>query len=101
MQKHIMLGVDPIRQYCCILKCLLPFSALKPDEIEASDFSYTCTNWGGADRIQRTLDIEHLTRTGRVIRLNNPIQFSGVDFDMGHQYPFSFEFTEIHETQET
>ena len=98
MKKHIMLGVDPTRQHCCILTCLLPFDMLVPDEIEPDDFGYDATNWNGRDTIQRTLDLKNCKCTGRVIRLKNPITYHGVDSDMGLENRFAFKFTEIHES---
>lgn len=96
MKKHIMLG-DDSKGNCCILECLLPFDQLIPDEIESSDFKHDATNWGGCDDMKRTLSIKHLTLTGRVIHLNNPIWFCGTDTDMGHSYNWYFNVIDIYE----
>ena len=100
MKKHIFLGVNTKTNVCCILYCLLPFDMLVPDEIEKSDFGYDCTGWNGCDNIERTLSHLNRTRTGNVITLNTPIDVHGIDSDMGHEYRWTFEFTEIHETKE-
>ena len=95
MKKHIMLGVNRIN--CCILTCLLPFDQMEPSAIEASDFSQDATNWGGCDRIERTLEMRGLKLTGRRIVLEKPIQFRGADNDHGQKYPWAFTVREIHE----
>lgn len=105
MEKNIMLGVNNqqsdrnFSNYCCILECLIPFSELIPDKIEASDFRHTATNWGGCDKIQRTIEIEKLKPTGNKIVLQSPIVFYGEDDDMGHTYQWKFEVNEIHEVK--
>lgn len=96
MKKHIMLGVKN-KQFCCVLECLIPFSGLIQDQIEASDFNHDSTNWGGCDKIQRTIEIKKLKLTGNIITLQSPITFYGEDHDMGHTYPWSFDINEIYE----
>lgn len=100
MKKYIMLGVNKETGRCCILKSIIPFSYLVSDEIEESDFTYSATDWGGCDEVSRTLRIMHLTRTRNIIKLNKPIHVYGVDRDMGREYGWAFEFTEIHEVKE-
>lgn len=99
MKKHIMLGCNKKSGRCCILKCLLPFEQLVPNELESSDFEHDATNWCGNDDINRTLSIEHLKLTGRFIPLSNSIRFRGCDYDMGHTYPWTFDVTDIYEVE--
>lgn len=100
MKRHIMLGVNTKTNNCCIVECLLPFDQLIPNEIEKGDFSYDCTGWNGCDSIERTLKLLNRTQTGRSIHIKTPIEIHGIDSDMGHEYRWTFEFTEIRETKE-
>lgn len=97
MIKHIMLGVKG--EYCCVLKCLLPFGKL-PHELEASDFIHEATNWGGCDKTKRTLKIIKKKPTGRVILLTRPITFNGGDYDSGHEYGWEFTIDRIVELED-
>lgn len=97
MKKHIFLGVNSNRKTCCILKSLLPFDALE-EPIEASDFTHDATNWCGQDDIKRTCELRKLSLTGREINLAAPIEFFGVDSDMGHQSEWRFVIDKIYET---
>lgn len=104
MKKYTMIGINSIprrsgKTYCCILKCLLPFEKIVKEDIEASDFFHSSTNWGGCDELQQTISIEKLRLTGRSICLENPIIFHGADYDHGHNYGWSFTVNEICETE--
>lgn len=96
MKKHTFLGVNKFNR-CCILYCLLPFGNLVPDELVKSDFSHDCTNWCGCDDVEKTLQHLKMTPTGNKIHLKKPITFYGTDRDMGHEYPWRFQFEEIWE----
>lgn len=102
MKKHFMLGISNLgkEKYCCILRCLLSFDKLDVSQIEASDFQHDSTNWGGCDKLNRTIEIGKFELTGNSIHLNSPITFCGADDDMGHRYPWSFEVTDIYEIKE-
>ena len=97
MKKHVMLGVNSKTNQCCELHCLLSFDKLIDQQLEASDFKHSATNWCGCDSITRTLSFSNMNQTGRKIVLDDNIVFSGSDFDMGHEYPWKFEIDEIHE----
>lgn len=38
--------------------------------------------------------------TGKKIELKKPIAFYGTDHDMGHEYPWKFEFNQVWELKE-
>lgn len=100
MKKNIMLGVNSKNNHCCKLYCLLSFQNLIPSEIEASDFTHSCTNWCGNDEIPRTLALINMSQTGNKIVLDKPIVFRGTDYDWGREYPWTFKVDEIHELEE-
>ena len=100
MKKYLMLGVNSNNNKCCELKCLLPFSALIPKELEASDFIHNATNWGGCDDISRTLDIHRMKPTGSKYVLVDPIRFHGCDYDCGMSTSWCFKVDEIWEIEE-
>ena len=97
MKKHIFLGVNG--DDCCILRCLADFDtlAMNASDIDADDFAHTSTNWNGRDDIKRTCSLRELEATGRVLLLPKPITFSGTDYDMGNEYPWTFTVKEIWE----
>lgn len=100
MKKHTMLGVNSNTQSCCKLTCLVSFDNLIPEELEENDFVHEATNWNGQDDIDRTLGILNMKQTGKKIVLSKPLQFTGVDHDMGHIYSWRFVVDEIHELVE-
>jgi hypothetical protein len=95
------LGVSKDGKMACILKSLADFDTLNDNryDIEASDFVHDATNWGGCDYIERTCKLEMLRGTGRIIELESPITFFGVDDDMGHSYSWSFNVVQIREVE--
>lgn len=99
MKKHLMLGVNSKTQMCCTLECLLPFEQLDEQNLEEKDFAHGATNWCGQDEIKRTLVIHGAKETGRVIKLDRPLVYSGIDHDMGHEYPWRFHVDEIRELE--
>lgn len=99
MKKHVMLGVYSPGNTCCVLICLLPFDKLEPDDLEPSDFRHYSTNWCGCDSIERTLELRHLSLTGREFKLKKPLQFHGEDHDCGHVYPWTMLVDTIKEVQ--
>lgn len=101
MKKHTMLGVNSRTGSCCKLTCLIAFNLLVSEELEADDFVHSATNWNGQDEIDRTLNIINMRQTGKKIILSEPLQFTGVDQDMGHSYFWRFIVDEIHELTET
>jgi len=99
MKKYSMLGVSQDNKTCCVLECLLPFSMLNKDEIQASDFHHDSTNWNGCDEINRTMNIRNFKKTGNKIVLNKPITYYGSDSDMGQSYSWSYNVFEIWEIE--
>lgn len=100
MKKTIMLGVNSKTNRCCKLFCLVAFSSLIQEELEASDFTHSATNWCGQDDIERTLGFLKMKQTGKKLILNMPLEFTGVDYDCGHEYSWRFVVDEIHELTE-
>lgn len=101
MKKYRYLGVSSGR--CCVLSSLASFDSLSEhrNEIEANDFVYEdATNWGGSDDIERTLRVKGIRQTGRKIVLPHSVLFSGTDYDMGHEYGWTFKVDEIWELKE-
>lgn len=99
MKKYMMLGVNSNNNKCCELTCLLPFSSLIPSELETSDFIHNATNWGGCDKVERTLDILRMKPTGNKYILVDPIRFHGSDYDCGMSNPWCFKVDEIWELE--
>lgn len=99
MKRYRTLGVYSPGNTCCILSCLLPFDELDPDNLESSDFRHSSTNWCGCDSVDRTLAVEHLSLTGREIKLKKPLHFYGEDHDCGHIYPWSMSIDTIKEVK--
>ena len=99
MTKHTYLGVRG--SAACILRSLVDFDTLNThaSEIESSDFVHDATNWGGSDTVERTCKLSGFKPTGRNIRLNTPIVFSGTDYDMGHEYGWTFQVDTICEVR--
>lgn len=95
MIKYKMLGVNGNGTKCCILNCLLPYSKLDFEHLEVSDFKHDSTNWCGCDDISRTIQLEQFELTGNSVKLKEPLVFRGVDYDMGHEYPWTFTVREI------
>lgn len=96
MKKYTFLGVNKFNR-CCILYCIVPFDSLIADEIEASDFIHSSTNWCGCDDVDRALKIINKVPTGKKIELPKPIVYNGSDYDCGHNYSWRFEVNEIWE----
>lgn len=99
MKKHTFLGLHKSGNSCCVLRCLLPFDALDPETLDRSDFTHYSTNWCGCDSVERLCEKLGIKPTGRKICLPKAITFRGVDDDMGHSYPWTFEVSEIWETE--
>jgi len=98
MTKYNYLGVNTAINACCLLKCLLPFNMLKSNELEIDDFTHETTGRNGRDTIPRTLSLNNLKETGRKINLNNPLTFSGVNYETGQKNNYwVFEINEIRE----
>lgn len=100
MKKHTMLGVNSKTNRCCKLSCLIAFDNLNLDDLEESDFVHEATNWCGQDEIERTLKCIKMKQTGRKLTLTEPLRFTGVDYDCGHEYSWRFAVDEIHELVE-
>jgi hypothetical protein len=100
MKKNIMLGVNSKTNRCCKLYCFVPFADLDLDNLEESDFVHGATDWEGQDEIERTLGILKMKQTGYKLTLNTPLEFSGADYDCGHEYSWRFAIDEIHELTE-
>ena len=110
MKKNIFIGCTQVKDersdrpyYGGILETAYDFKTLRKnvEEIEESDFtSYSATNWAGYDEITRTLELKHLTPTGKKIVLDKPLRFKGKDDDMGHVYPWEVSLNEIWEVKE-
>lgn len=98
MKKHTMLGVNG--DDCCLLLCLLKYEDLDFEDLAASDFIHSCTNWSGCDKIKRTLELRKLSLTGNYTELEKPLVFTGSDIDWGKYYPWEFKVKEIFEVQE-
>ena len=77
------LGVNTKTKRCCIVKT---------DGIVSS---MSATDYGGSDDIDRTCRLEHFVFTGVRKKYNG--SYRGVDYDMGHNYPFRFLFDELWE----
>lgn len=101
MKKYIMLGVNTERLTCCVLECFFPFDKIivNEEDIEASDFTHSSTNWNGCDSLPRTLSYRCMKETGRKLKLKHKIIFTGTDSDMGHYYDWSFSVDEIRELE--
>lgn len=54
------------------------------------NFRHKCTNWSGRDTLDSTLKKGEFSLTGEEIHLEKPIVFTGVDYDMGHEYGWVF-----------
>ena len=103
MKKHMYLGLDKDIRNCIVLVTPYSFSELEKDKehITTSDFtSYYGTNWCGHDDLVRTCNILDISiKDDDVIYLDKPIVFTGVDDDMGHEYPWRFEVDSIVEVR--
>ena len=100
MKKNYFLGVNS-NSKCCILSSLVSFDTLveNKNDIDASDFSYSATNWCGCDDIDRTCKLQNIHLTGRVLQLPKNISYSGSDYDCGHNYSWTFKFDKIMEVE--
>ena len=101
MKKNIFLGVDDYGR-CCVLKSLANFNQLcaNSNEISSNDFVHFSTNWGGLDNIQRTLNIENLVLTRRILKLPKKLFFHGQDYDHGHTSDWTVGISYIYETED-
>lgn len=99
-KKYKMLGVNTEYLTCCVLESLLPFDAIiVKEDIEATDFTHSSTNWNGCDSIPRTLWCMGMKETGRKFKLKYEIIFAGTDGDMGTYYDWTFPVDEIRELE--
>lgn len=100
MKKNTFIGIDKSGQYCCLLLSHLDFDVIRNNlaDLEEDDFAHDCTNWGGCDSQERTLQTKHLELTGRLVRLPHALVYSGTDFDMGRAENWDFEVAAIAET---
>lgn len=101
MNKNVFLGINENGKLCCILQTLATFEQLEAEkeDIESSDFEHDSTDWYGCDRVDRTLQLRGLVKTGREIALEKPITFYGKDYDTGHMYSWRFTIFSIIETK--
>ncbi len=97
MKKHAYLGTDKNGEYGCILVSLLSFDQLIPEELEASDFIHASSNWGGRDKVSRTLGRYIARCTGRSISLEKPLIISGIDYDTFGSTGWDFEVYSLSE----
>ena len=91
MKKNTFLGMDNIGR-CCILESLANYDMLctYADGLSPDDFIHSLPNWSGCDDVQRTLEIRGLKLSDRILKLQKPIIFHGVDHDWGHSYSWIF-----------
>ena len=99
MRKNVFIGITASGK-ACILSSIATFDSLvkNANDVEASDFVHSSTNWGGKDSLERTLSLEHLSLTGRELSLPRPIVFTGSDYDSGHNYDWQCNVVKIAET---
>lgn len=93
MKKNKFLGVQG--DVCCILESLLNFDQLDVNTLQPSDFIHSSTNWGGCDKIKRTVEIRKFETTGREKVLNKPLLFMGKDYDCGKDYSWQLQVDKI------
>lgn len=97
MKKLIALGVNSTTQKCCTITSLATFDQLSQN-YELYSKHISSTNWCGQDDIDRTCELEKVELTGRKVQVG-PIKNQGVDYDCGHEYPWTFTFNELWEVE--
>ena len=99
MRKNVFIGITDDDK-ACILSSLATFDLLvkNANDVEASDFVHSSTNWSGRDSLERTISIKRLSLTGRELLLPSPIVFTGSDYDSGHNYDWRCNVVKIAET---
>lgn len=102
MKKNTFLGIDKNGQFCCLLMSFLDFDTIKSNlaDLSEDDFAHGCTNWNGGDKIERTLNLCKLQLTGRSVWLPHVLEYVGSDYDMGHEYGWTFAVSVIAETND-
>lgn len=89
-----VIGLNEDMKYACILSVGgIDWEWLKANSHIAHiiNFRHSCTSWGGRDTLDDTLKSKRLSLTGEEIRLEKPITLHGNDYDMGHNYSWSFD----------
>ena len=100
MHKYHYMGVNTTMRTACILKCLLPLPMLDAENLDVDDFMHESTGCSGRDTIPRTLSHNNLKETGNKIKLDEPLIFTGVDYESNKPNNYwSFEVDEIRELE--
>lgn len=97
MKFYKFLGVNTKTNKACVLSCLLDFDSLVGQELEAKAFNHYSTNWCGRDDVDRTINLQGLTPTGRKLDLSPPMVFTGTDYDCDHNYNWHFSVNQLWE----
>ncbi|MBO7451854.1 MAG: hypothetical protein J6U54_16030 [Clostridiales bacterium] len=100
MKKFNYLGRNKNGRYC-LLKSAYSFDDLSNniDNIESDDFIHVSGGWGGEYDYPNTIN-NILSKNPRELILKNPISFSGVDNDWGHEYGWDFNVIAIVEMED-
>lgn len=98
----VYLGLDFKRENCCVLHSDFDFETIQKyiDSFDDTHFKHESTNWCGRDTVDRTLKLSHLKLTGRELILPKTLQFGGIDYDMGHEYGWTFSVSVLLEAEE-
>lgn len=86
---YTYLGLLGARKCCILTSTLSPQEVMSHAEVLKEEFfKHESTDWNGCDDIKRTKKLRHLITDGHYIPIN-PLTFSGVDYDHGHEYSWS------------
>ena len=98
MKKYNYLGVNETIGAACHIRCLLPFEMLDKSNLEPDDFTHETMNYNGRDTIPRILSLNNLKETGRKLKLNKPLTFTGTYYETNRNNNYwAFEINEIRE----
>lgn len=82
--------------YCCVIESLVQIT--EENSAEVLPFcKISSTNWGGCDKIERTLEKENLEFVGDCITLRESYAYMYEDYDNGHRLVGNFRFNRVRE----
>lgn len=88
--------------YACLLTSPIAFEALEGcDDISADYFNHKASGDGGSDELGRILEANELALTGKEIKLEKPLEFSGKRREFLHDYDWTIWVMAICETKST
>ena len=95
--KIVALGINSKTGKCCIIKSNASYDMLK-ENYDLYKVEYDSTNWSGRDDVERTLELRKIKLTDK--SFNHKETVSGIDYDHGHDYPWTFKFDIVYEVEE-